>query len=269
MAPCSVGVSRFTVQAAQAIAAGRVSWMIASFVSMPPPPRPDAGADVPTAPAAWRDVFASPEGRWLTLGVALAAIAVVGLGAAAQWVPEQALALAAMSGLNLLVGRAAGMAYGYASGLGHGPVIACNVLVETVQVLVIYPLFVLGCRQWLLPPWLAGPLARLRARAESSHAAVRRFGVAGLFVFVFMPFWMTGPVVGAVIGYLLGLPTRTTLAVVLAGTYAAVAVYALFLDQVDAWTSAYGPYAAFLALVALALLAMLLQRWRRQARPPR
>jgi hypothetical protein len=109
------------------------------------------------------------------------------------------------------------------------------------------------------------------AALERELAALksRRFGVAGLFVFVFMPFWMTGPVVGAVIGYLLGLPTRTTLAVVLAGTYAAVAVYALFLDQVDAWTSAYGPYAAFLALVALVALAMLLQRWRRQARPPR
>lgn len=211
----------------------------------------------------------SPEGRLLTLGCFLAAAALIGVGAAAPWWPEQALALAAMSGLNLVIGRAAGMAYGYASGLGHVPVIACNVVVETVQVLVIYPLFVLGCRQWLLPGWLAAPLARLRVSAERQHAAVRRFGIAGLFVFVFMPFWMTGPVVGSIIGYLLGLRIRTTLVVVLAGTYVAIGVYALFLDEVDAWASAYGRYAAFVVVAALAVLAMVVQRWRSPGRRSR
>jgi uncharacterized membrane protein len=236
---------------------------------MSPLRRPDPDPDAPAAPLDWRVALASPEGGWLALGAALAAAALVGLGAASIWWPEQTLTLAVMSSLNLLIGRAAGMAYGYASGLGHGPVIACNVIVETVQVLVIYPLFVLSCRQWLLPRWLAAPLARLRARAERSHAAVRRFGIAGLFVFVFMPFWMTGPVVGSFIGYLLGLRTRTTLVVVLAGTYVAIAVYALFLDEVDAWASAYGRYAAFLVLLALAALAMLVQHWRGPTRPPR
>lgn len=236
---------------------------------MPTPTRPDPDPQALAAPLDWRAAFASPEGRWLALGAVLAAAALVGLGAASNWWPEQALALAAMSGLNLIIGRAAGMAYGYASGLGHLPVIACNVVVETVQVLVIYPLFVLSCRQWLLPGWLAAPLARLRASAESSHAAVRRFGIAGLFVFVFMPFWMTGPVVGSFIGYLLGLRTRTTLVVVLAGTYVAIAVYALFLDEVDAWASAYGRFAAFIVLAVLAALAMLVQHWRGPGRPPR
>ncbi|TNF61733.1 MAG: hypothetical protein EP306_05840 [Burkholderiales bacterium] len=233
---------------------------------MPLPRHPERHP--PSTPLEWRSAFASPEGRWLALGALLAAAALLSLGAAAPWWPEQTLTLAAMSGLNLIIGRAAGMAYGYANGLDHLPVIACNVIVETVQVLVIYPLFVLSCRQWLLPGWLAAPLARLRASAESSHAAVRRFGVVGLFVFVFMPFWMTGPVVGSFIGYLLGLRTRTTLAVVLAGTYVAIAVYALFLDEVDAWASTYGRYAVFLALVALAAVAMLVQRWRGRSRPP-
>jgi len=233
---------------------------------MPPQPRPDP--DAPAVPLAWRAAFSSPEGRWLALGAVLATLALVGLGAASHWWPEQALTLAAMSGLNLIIGRAAGMAYGYANGLDHLPVIACNVLVETVQVLVVYPLFVLSCRQWLLPPWLSVPLARLRASAEGSHAAVRRFGMAGLFVFVFMPFWMTGPVVGSIMGYLLGLRNRTTLVVVLSGTYLAIGVYALFLDEVDAWASAYGQYAAFLVLVALAALVMVVQRWRTPARLP-
>ncbi|MBA4177989.1 MAG: hypothetical protein C0505_15745 [Leptothrix sp. (in: Bacteria)] len=114
--------------------------------------------------------------------------------------------------------------------------------------------------------WLAVPLARLRARAEGSHAAVRRLGVVGLFVF--MPFWMTGPVIGSFLGSLLGLRKRTTLAVVLAGTFAAIAVYAFLFDEVDAGASAYGRYAAFVVPVALAVLAMLVQRWRGTTRPP-
>jgi len=238
---------------------------------MPPLRRPDPDPDAPAAPLDWRVALASPEGRWLALGAALAAAALVGLGAASNWWPEQTLTLAVMSSLNLIIGRAAGMAYGYASGLGHGPVIACNVIVETVQVLVIYPLFVLSCRQWLLPRWLAAPLARLRARAERSHAAVRRFGVAGLFVFVFMPFWMTGPVVGAIIGFLLGLHTAVNLTVVLSATGLAIVVYARLFEQVDAWASALHPYAVFAVILALALLAWLVRRWMHQpaARPHR
>jgi len=241
----------------------------ASHRSMTPRSVSDPDPDVPAAPLDWRAAFSSAEGRWLALGAVLAAAALLGLGAASHWWPQRTLAMAAMSGLNLIIGRAAGMAYGYASGLGHGLVIACNVVVETVQVLLVYPLFVLGCRQWLLPRWLAAQLARVRAQALRSHASVRRFGVAGLFVFVFMPFWMTGPVVGSFIGYLIGLRTRTTLAVVLSGTYAAIAAYALFLEEVDSWASAYGRYAALTALVALALLALLVQRWRGPDRPLR
>ena len=34
-------------------------------------------------------------------------------------------------------------------------------------------------------------IAKLRATAEARQGAVCKFGVAGLFIFVFMPFWMT------------------------------------------------------------------------------
>ena len=36
---------------------------------------------------------------------------------------------------------------------------------------------------------------------QSLYVKLRKFGIAGLFVFVFAPFWMTGPVVGAIIGW--------------------------------------------------------------------
>ena len=143
---------------------------------------------------------------------------------------------------HMLIGRAGGMSYGFASGLGHLDVVLCNLVVETAQVLVVYPLFVLAWRQLIDVRRMAPMLEQLRAATESGQTRVRRYGIAGLFVFVFMPFWMTGPVVGAIIGFLIGLRPAVNLAVVLSATA--------------------------LAIVALAVLAWLARRWWRRHGPP-
>jgi uncharacterized membrane protein len=88
----------------------------------------------------------------------------------------------------------------------------------------------------------------------------------GLFAFVFLPFWMTGPVVGSVIGFLIGLKARHNLPIVLSATYAAVAIWAVFFEQMNQWLAAYGRYAAF-GLVLVVAIAVLVHRavwaWRR------
>jgi hypothetical protein len=84
---------------------------------------------------------------------------------------------------------------------------------------------------------------------------VRKFGIAGLFVFVFAPFWMTGPVVGAIIGFLIGLRPWVNLAVVLVSTYIAIGVWALLLNELNDWASTvneFAPYALFVAIVLIA-----------------
>ncbi|MBE0550578.1 MAG: small multi-drug export protein [Rubrivivax sp.] len=235
--------------------------------------KPHRAAPDPVAPAAtgsnlhWRQLLASTEGRLLAtgLGMVMAILAAIGLGL--MMAPTATLDFAAVIGLNLVIGRAAGMSYGLASGLGRLDLVLCNLLVETAQVLVLYPLFVLGWQQLIDTRRLQPLLKRLQAAAESGGGGVRRFGIAGLFVFVFMPFWMTGPVVGAIIGFLLGLRTAVNLAVVLSATGLAILVYAQFLEQVDAWATAAHPYAVFIVIVALAALVWALRRWlrRRQA----
>ena len=79
--------------------------------------------------------------------------------------------------------------------------------------LILYPLFVLSWNRLIDIGRLGPYLARVHASAESQQGWVRRFGIAGLFLFVFVPFWMTGPVVGAIIGFLLGLRTAVNLAI--------------------------------------------------------
>jgi uncharacterized membrane protein len=180
--------------------------------------------------------------------------------------PDWFLVFAAMTGLNLLIGRAAGMSFGYANGLDHAVVICSNVLVETIQVLVLFPLFVLSWRNLVDVRRLHRFLVQMRRSAEAGRPQVARYGMAGLFVFVFMPFWMTGPVVGSIIGFLLGLKPRQNLGIVLAATYAAICAWALLFDQLNELLARYGHYAAFATVLALSL-AVLGARWLARRRP--
>jgi len=90
--------------------------------------------------------FASTEGRLLGFGLALTGLMLLAFGIGWVVFPDSVLTYAAMTGLNLVVGRAAGVSFGYASGLGHAQVIPFNMLVETFKVLLLSPLCVLSWR---------------------------------------------------------------------------------------------------------------------------
>jgi uncharacterized membrane protein len=218
------------------------------------------------SPSSWARLWNDTEGRILAVGVMLAWLLVIALGIGWLVEPEWTLVFAAMTGLNLLIGRAAGMSFGYANGLDHLVVIGSNVLVETIQVLVIYPLFVLSWRNLVDVRRLHRFLVQMRRSAEASQAQVARYGMVGLFVFVFLPFWMTGPVVGSVIGFLIGLKARQNLSTVLAATYVAIGVWAVAFEQLNELLAAYGRYAAFATVLAFAALAIAVTRFGRPRR---
>lgn len=203
-----------------------------------------------------RELLRRTEVRILAVGLFLALLTVAALSIGWFLDPELAARFAAMTGLNLTVGRAAGMSFGYASGLHHPSVITGSMLVETIQVLVIYPLFVLSWKSLVDERRMQRLLVGVRRSAEASQSRVARYGMIGLFAFVFLPFWMTGPVVGSVIGFLIGLKARHNLPIVLSATYAAVAIWAAFFERMNAWFAAYGRYAAFCLVVVVAVAAL-------------
>ena len=210
-------------------------------------------------------LFASTEGRFLGVGLALTCLMLLAFGIGWHLFPDGVLPYAIMTGLNLIIGREAGMSFGYASGFGHAHVVPLNILIETIQVLVVYPLFVLSTRQLIHLRTLQPFITRMQRAAESRGGMVRKFGIAGLFVFVFAPFWMTGPVVGAIIGFLIGLRPWVNLAVVLVATYVAIGVWALLLNELNVWAATvnrFAPFALFLAIVLIAAAMHLLGRHR-------
>jgi uncharacterized membrane protein len=208
-------------------------------------------------------IFSNTEGRFLALGLMLTALMLLAFGIGWRLFPHSILPYAIMTVLNLIIGREAGMSYGYASGFDHANVVPFNILIETIQVLVVYPLFVLSSRHLIQLRILQPYLMRIREAAATRGGMVRKFGIAGLFVFVFVPFWMTGPVVGAIIGFLIGLRPWVNISVVLGSTYIAIFIWALLLNELSAWAATvnqFAPYALVLAIVLLAVAMHLLHR---------
>ena len=196
-------------------------------------------------------LFTSPEGRILLIGVTLAFIYTVWLGIKFIDTPEEAQILIGMTATDIMFGRAAAIAFGYSLFLGNTLVITICMIVETILVLIFYPLFVFSWQHLLVIKWLRNTFDRIHKAAETHKGKIQRYGIIGLFVFVWLPFWMTGPVVGCVIGFLLGLKARLNIPVVLAGTSVAIFGWAFFMRRMTGKVASYSSYAPMVILVLL------------------
>ena len=96
----------------------------------------------------------------------------------------------------------------------------------------------------------------LEEAAESNKDKIRRYGIPSLFIFVLIPFWMTGPVVGCVIGFFLGIKPWVNLAIVLSATAMACLGWAVFLKELHERTADFSPFAPLILLVFIVLVAV-------------
>ena len=199
-------------------------------------------------------LLTSSEGRLLLIGAALAFIYIFWLGLKLLFSPEESQLLIGMTATEIMFGRAAAMAFGYSLDLRHSTVIPICIIIETILVLIFYPLFVFSWRHLLVVNWLKNIFERTQRAADAHKDKVQKYGIIGLFVFVWFPFWMTGPVVGSVIGFLLGLRVWLNMVVVLVGTYAAIVGWAFFLRQLHEQVASYSPYAAMIFMALLVII---------------
>ncbi len=202
-------------------------------------------------------LLTSSEGRLLLIGVALAFIYTFWLGVKLLSSPEESQVLIGMTATEIMFGRAAAMAFGYSLALGHGTVIPVCMAIETIVVLIFYPLFVFSWRHLLVINRLNNIFERIRTAAEARKGIVKKYGIVGLFVFVWFPFWMTGAMVGCVIGFLLGLRVRLTIAAVLSGTYVAIFGWAFFLRKFHDLVASYSSYAAMVLMTVLVIIIVI------------
>ncbi|MHC4499494.1 MAG: hypothetical protein ACYS21_10325, partial [Planctomycetota bacterium] len=95
-------------------------------------------------------LLGSSEGRLFLTGIALALAYTLWLSIKVLSPPDDSQILVGMTATGITFGRAASMAFGYSLGLGHKTVIPICMIIETVFVLVCYPLFVFSWRHLLV-----------------------------------------------------------------------------------------------------------------------
>ena len=173
-----------------------------------------------------------------------------------------------MGSTELILGRGVAIAKAVEMGMHPGWVIFLATYVVAVTVFLFYPVLILAYRN------LTGgqPVdRRMKGIIESAEKNVERFSqfkVIGIFVFVWLPFFMTGVVVGAVLGYLLGLKTWTNMATVVLGTLSAAVCWLYTYDHLYGWlVQIHSQIPAIFTAVLIATL--ILHRLWREARKKR
>jgi uncharacterized membrane protein len=177
-------------------------------------------------------LFKTSEGKIFLLGISILLISFIGLLGVYIVDIQTANSLFAMAATNLFVGRVPSLSLGYASGLPHSLVIGTNILVEMLLVLFIYPLFIFSFNNILHVKFLEKFFEDVKVFRKTHQKLFDRYGVFGLFIFVFIPFWMTGPIVGSIIGFLIGIRHYMVISVVFVSTVIAISLWGLFLNRI-------------------------------------
>lgn len=115
---------------------------------------------------------------------------------------------AQLLGIHMMSGHVGNMTLGVQYGFPGWLLITQSCLQDLAQMFYIYPFYVkYGYRQLLrwkvVGPWVK----QAHETAMSHHKSVAPYGAIGLFLFVVIPTPSTGPVIGTLLGYTLGIGT--------------------------------------------------------------
>jgi uncharacterized membrane protein len=131
---------------------------------------------------------------------------------------------------HLLAGRAVSIAQGTHIGLPKWLIVLIATYADITATMLIYPLFVYTYENYFEGPFFQTRMRPMLRSAEKHVTSVRGSKIVGVFFFVWLPFWMTGIIIGSVLGYLLGLRSWVTLGAVSLGALAAVATWVYAYD---------------------------------------
>lgn len=172
---------------------------------------------------------------------------------------EQANKLLAMSVTNFFFGRAAGISYGYTAEFNDFIIIFMNMMIEFITVMLIYPLFVLSWNKSVEINFLKYFFLSIEKQRIKYKDFFQKYGKYGLFIFVWFPFWMTGPIVGAIIGFLIGIKHYTTMVIVLSGTSIAIIIWTYFLKELIIGLNQFNANAPYILLGIFVFIALFLK----------
>ncbi len=144
--------------------------------------------------------------------------------------------------------------------------IQCSIQ-DIIILLLLYPFLLAGYRR-VVEMRVVGPaILHIRATAERHRSRIEPFGAIGLCAFVLFPFWTTGPLVGGVIGYLIGMRTWVTFTSVIVGNFLAVGVWLFLFERMRAFSEQLGDRAPLIVIAVLLIGGAIIHfRWLRARR---
>ena len=128
--------------------------------------------------------------------------------------------------IHLLGGRGLGIVTCLSAGISLFYTISYNFFLEVVIVLIAYGIVVLVMRNIIQPKLFDSAVRQAELTAQNQKTKIKKYGSIGLFLFVMFPFFMTGPVIGAIIGYLLNYKAINNFLIVFSGTLVSIMIYA-------------------------------------------
>lgn len=203
-----------------------------------------------------KDFVSTPEGKIFIAGVLLLFGYILSVVNLYLFSIKDANNLVGMTVTNFFFGRAAGISYGYTADFSDLAIVFVNILIEFIMVLLIYPLFVLSWNRSLNLGFLKDMALNVEKQRLKYKEFFDKYGKYGLFVFVWFPFWMTGPVVGSIIGFLIGIRHYNTIFVVLSGTSLAIVVWTYFLKEIILLLDKVSSNASYIILAIFILLVI-------------
>jgi len=140
--------------------------------------------------------------------------------------PDLYRVLSSTAIIHVMGGRALGIVTCLSAGISLFYTISYNFFLEIVIVLIAYGIVVLVMRNIIQPKLFDSAVRQAELTAQNQKTKIKKYGSIGLFLFVMFPFFMTGPVIGSIIGYLLNYRAVNNFLIVFSGTLASILIYA-------------------------------------------
>lgn len=205
-------------------------------------------------------VFNTLEGGILLAGVGMALLGIALMGYYAIVDVEMSKTLGLVFVAHTFGGRAAGIGLCILHGLNFYITIIYNFFLEVLIVFFCYSLFVLSITNHIKLRGVKLFALRLERKARKHKEKIANYGWIGLFFFVMAPLPVTGPVMGAIIGFLLKFKIWRNFSATLLGTFFAIVIWTFFFDFLEQHLSIIRyVFLTIVAIVALSYLQTIVQ----------
>lgn len=173
------------------------------------------------------------EGKILYVGVFLSVLFLVVLGYYVVVDPNIAKTLFLAFIAHTFGGRAAGIGICIMHDFKPWVTIWYNFFLEILIVCYTYSIFILTVNNYVQVPWMRRMMQKIYDAALRQKDKIKTYGWIGIFLFVQSPFFMTGPVVGSIIGYLIRVPLFKNCLATFGGTFLAILIWFYCFDFME------------------------------------